>query len=109
METKPSSVTPAPLDRAKARRAPSPRHRIEARALAEVGLPWHRVARRGWEKFGDVVVLQFLPRVRVETRRALAHIVAQELAARTVAEDLGGVRGALRRPRVRVLVGDETK
>jgi len=42
-------------------------------------------------------------------RSALARIVAQELPAKTVVEDRGGIRGALRRPSVRVLYGSDTR
>lgn len=93
----------------RARRPPSPRERIDARVKAELGAPWVRLARQGWEKFGDVAVLQFLPGTRVAARRAAARIVAEELPARCVVEDLGGVRGPLRRPRVRVLYGSGTR
>ncbi len=86
----------------------SPRARIETRAAAEVGQGFSKVAVSGWELLGDVVVLRFRPGTRLALRRALAKIVGEELKARCVVEDLGGVRGPLRRPRVRVLHGQGT-
>lgn len=75
---------------------------------ALLGRPFSDLAVPGWELFGDVAVLRFRGGTRVPVRRALARILAEELPARCVAEDLGGVRGALRRPRVRVLHGKGT-
>lgn len=92
-----------------ARRPPSPREAIDGRVLRDLGRPWSSLARRGWERYGDLVVLQFLPRVQLPRRQALAAIVGEELGARCVIEDRGGVRGALRRPQVRVLWGEGTR
>lgn len=58
---------------------------------------------------GDVAVLQFLPRIPLAKRQALARIVAEELPARCVVEDCGGVAGELRKPNVRVLYGSGTR
>lgn len=75
---------------------------------AELRAPFAKLAVSGWELFGDIAVLRFRPRVRLSSRRALAAILAEELPARCVVEDLGGIQGALRRPRVRVLYGKGT-
>lgn len=88
---------------------PSPREAIDARALRELGRPWSSLARRGWERYGDLVVLQFLPRVKLARRQAIAAVVGEELDARCVIEDRSGVRGRLRRPQVRVLWGEGTR
>ncbi len=56
-----------------------------------------------------MAIVQFLPRTSIAARRRAAAIVAGELPARCVVEDLGGVRGELRRPRVRVLAGSGTR
>jgi tRNA wybutosine-synthesizing protein 2 len=56
-----------------------------------------------------VAVVQFLPATSVALKRRAGAIVAGELPARCVVEDRGGVRGELRRPRVRVLYGSGTR
>lgn len=71
-------------------------------------MAFSQVAVAGWELLGDVAVLRFRKGTRLTVRRALARILAEELPARCVVEDLGGIRGALRRPRVRVLWGKGT-
>lgn len=88
---------------------PSPPERIAARGLAELKRPWESIAHKGWEQVGDVVVLQFKPKVPAAMRRKAAAIVAEELGARCVVDDLGGVRGELREPRMRVLFGSGTR
>ncbi|HKZ59505.1 MAG TPA: class I SAM-dependent methyltransferase family protein [Candidatus Thermoplasmatota archaeon] len=85
-----------------------PKARIEARTAAETGVPFAKAAVAGWELLGDVAVLRFRPRTPLRVRRDFARILAEELPARCVVEDLGGVRGAMRRPRMRVLHGQGT-
>ena len=94
------------MKRGKAR---SPPERIGARAERELKRPWDEVARKGWEQWGDVVVLQFRPKVALKTRKAAAKIVGEELGARCVVEDGGGVGGEFRQPEVRVLFGEGTR
>jgi tRNA wybutosine-synthesizing protein 2 len=95
--------------RARRPRPRSPPERIDARCRGELQRPWEAMARKGWERIGDVAVLQFLPATTLALRRRAAAIVAQEVGARCVVEDLGGIRGALRKPKVRVLFGKGTR
>ncbi len=103
----PLSYGAHPLNRPRTHRQGA-KARIEARAKAELGRPFAKLAVSGWELLGDVAVLRFQPRTRLPLRRALARILAEELPARCVVEDLGGIRGKLREPRVRVLYGKGT-
>jgi len=82
---------------------------VDARVESELGRPWRSVARKGWEKVGDVLILQFLPGTPLRLRRAAARIAAEELTCRCAVEDLQGVRGELRSPRIRILYGSGTR
>jgi tRNA wybutosine-synthesizing protein 2 len=99
----------APPAKVAGKRAPSPPARIDARCRAELKRAWGDIARQGWERLGEVIVLQFLPATPLAVRKRAALIAAEELGARCAVEDLGGVRGELRKPKVRVLYGEGTR
>jgi tRNA wybutosine-synthesizing protein 2 len=96
-------------DQARRKRPASPPERIDARCRAELEAPWDDLARKGWERVGDVIVLQFLPKTSLQLRKRAAAIAAQELGARCAVEDRGGIGGKLRTPKVRVLWGKGTR
>ena len=87
--------------------APRPRVRDpsqELRArLRRYGVP-DAVAPTKWERFGDVVVLRLSEAAR-EYRAAIGSAFAETLDAQTVVEDVSGVHGVLRTPRVEILWG----
>lgn len=57
-----------------------------------------------WEMLGDVVVVR-LPEAAREYGAAIGAAFAETLGARTVVEDLSGIHGVLRTPKVRILWG----
>jgi tRNA wybutosine-synthesizing protein 2 len=82
---------------------------LDAALAAALAVPWEQVLRRGWERYGDVVVVQFLAGVPDERRLAAAAAVGPALGARTVVEDLGVRPGPTRTPRARHLWGGDTR
>ncbi|HVL87263.1 MAG TPA: class I SAM-dependent methyltransferase family protein [Candidatus Thermoplasmatota archaeon] len=92
---------------AAARRA-TPFERIDTR-LGTVLEPSERAQLpRKWELYGDVLVLR-LPAGLHARGREVAEAYAKELMARTVLEDVGGVQGEHREPRMRLLHGTGTE
>ncbi|HEX9709347.1 MAG TPA: methyltransferase [Candidatus Thermoplasmatota archaeon] len=81
----------------------------EAAVEAALGAPWGSVLRRGWERYGDVVVLQFLGAAPDAARRTAAAAVGKALGARAVVEDFGVRPGPTRAPRTRRLWGGDTR
>ncbi len=60
-----------------------------------------------WELLGDVLVLR-LPPSLIGLERAAAEAYADVLGAKSVLQDVGGIGGELRTPRVRRILGDDT-
>ena len=85
---------------------PTPSQQIAERAR-EAGFDARGFPRR-WEKIGDVLVLKLPPSLDVP-REALAALYATVLDAKTVVEDVGGVQGPWRLPKVRWLWGGGTE
>lgn len=88
-----------------------PRHRARLRSIGRFApvLRWPAAELRGiplkWERYGDIVVLPTLS-CSPDRVAALASAFATVLGVRGVLEDLGGGRGELRRPQVRLLWGE---
>lgn len=57
-----------------------------------------------WEKIGDVLLLRLPP--EISRKRRVAELYARALDCRAVLEDVGGIAGSLRQPRVKHLYGD---
>lgn len=87
----------------------TPAARAAAALEGALGDPWERVLRRGWEKLGEVVVLQFLDGVSDADRRKAAAAIGQALGARAVVEDAGVRGGPTRTPDARALWGGPTR
>jgi tRNA wybutosine-synthesizing protein 2 len=63
---------------------------------------------RKWELLGDVLMIRLPP--GLEGRESeLAQIYAEVLGAKTVCEDVGGISGPMRRPNIRVILGQRTE
>lgn len=75
--------------------------------VAQAGLPPAAMPAH-WERLGDIVVLS-LPGAARPLADAIAPIFGEVLRAKTVVEDVAGIRGPLRTPTVRVLWGAGTE
>jgi len=86
-----------------------PRSPLEALSerIAQEGLPPDAMPSH-WERLGDVVVL-VLPVPAKPHAAAIGTIFGEVLGARTVVEDVAGIKGLFRRPSVRVLWGHGTE
>jgi tRNA wybutosine-synthesizing protein 2 len=60
-----------------------------------------------WELIGDVLVLKLDPLLE-EYERDIADAYARVLGAKTVLEDVGGIHGEYREPRLKLILGSET-
>lgn len=83
-----------------------PQERLTER-LAQSRIP-AGLAPRHWERLGDVIVIR-LPDAARAHGAAVGRIFGEVLGARTVVEDVSGIHGALRTPKVRHLWGDGTE
>lgn len=86
----------------------TPRERVAARLSGSLRPEDVEQLPRKWELLGDVLVLR-LPDALRARGAAVAEAYAAELHARTVLEDVGGIAGELREPRMRHLWGDGTE
>ncbi len=62
---------------------------------------------RRWERVGEVIVLRLPPGLRL-FRYKIAEAFGQGLRASTVVEEVGGIAGVERAPRIEILYGDST-
>jgi tRNA wybutosine-synthesizing protein 2 len=60
-----------------------------------------------WEQLGEVLIFKLDERLR-EKEEEIAKVYAEELGAKTVLEDIGGVEEDIRRPKMKVILGTET-
>lgn len=60
-----------------------------------------------WEMFGDVLVLR-LPEALARWENAVARAYADVLVAKSVLVDKGGIEGPMRKPVVKLILGDDT-
>lgn len=88
-----------------------PENRNPVDALRErlevLGVPWETAPKK-WERLGDVVVIRIPERGRPNEAK-IARAFADALRVETVVEDVSGIRGVLRVPEVRVLLGTRTE
>jgi len=84
----------------------SPMERILAEIDVDEGL--RDFLPRKWEKVGDVLIMRFPVELR-GLRGDLARTYADILGAKTVCDDVGGVSGTWRRPRIEVVLGEVTE
>jgi tRNA wybutosine-synthesizing protein 2 len=78
----------------------------EIRRIADVPEALKRLLPAKWELVGDVVVLR-LPARLEDFKREVAKAYARTLGAKCVLQDVGGIQGELRTPRVQRLLGDD--
>lgn len=78
----------------------------EIRRVAEVPEGLRHSLPTKWELVGDVLVLRLLPELE-GFKREVATAYARALGAKCVLQDVGGIQGELRTPRVRRLLGDD--
>ncbi len=83
-------------------RVRDPRQELCAR-LRRYGVP-DGMAPTKWERFGDVIVIRLSEAAR-EYRAAIGSAFAETLDAQSVVEDVSGIHGVLRTPRVEILWG----
>ena len=76
--------------------------------LAEVEERLVPLVPRKWEKVGDILILRF-PQELKDRREEIGRIYANVLGAKTVCDDVGGIRGEFRRPCLELIIGDETE
>lgn len=79
----------------------------EIRAAARVPMELKLLIPEKWELFGDVGVVRLDQRLEPYARE-VAEAFASVLGLKSVLQDVGGIRGELREPVVRVLLGSET-
>lgn len=60
---------------------------------------------RKWERFGDVLILRF-PKELEDHKLRVSKIYADVLKCRSILEDVGGIEGELRIPRLNLVYGD---
>lgn len=79
-------------------------------SILKMGLEENRIGEipEKWELVGDVLVLK-IPNALGDQKKELAKAYAKELGAKTVLEDVGGVKGELREPGMERLLGKETE
>lgn len=63
---------------------------------------------RRWELVGDVLILKIPPNL-MPYRGEIAQVYAKQLKAKAVLQDLGGIEGEFRKPKVEIILGEETE
>lgn len=62
---------------------------------------------RKWELIGDILILKLDPSLS-EYEREIAEVYANVLGAKSVLEDIGGIGGEFREPKLRLISGSDT-
>ena len=90
-------------------RAPQGQLAAEKALRTALGVEWNEILRRGYERYGDVLVLQFRDGVGQGAKVDAAAALAKALGARSVVEDQGGIEGPLRQPKAQLLFGADSR
>jgi tRNA wybutosine-synthesizing protein 2 len=89
-------------------RAPQGQPAAEKALREALGVEWGNILRRGFERYGDLIVVQFRDGVEEQSKEAAARAIAKALKARSVVEDQGGIQGPLREPKARLIFGKDS-
>ncbi|MCD6171221.1 MAG: class I SAM-dependent methyltransferase family protein [Thermoplasmata archaeon] len=83
-----------------------PFEEIKRRAIGKISMRDFAQLPKKWEKFGDVLVLKMNG---IEDKKKVAELYAEVLNCKAVMEDVGGIKGIIRKPSLKFLIGNNAE